>query len=395
MKYIKLFEELNRITVTPEEKVKLKEITKRWLSLLNDTKTGILEKKTLEYGLGDISRLITMDGSYYIKSNGYKLVDEVAKKLSVGRGVSIIFDRKKNCFTTSSGKALVTFNMVSDIKQIEFPKKEVEGFAFYTNWKTSIYINHKTGDVFNDPYNKINWDKYTKDSANFIKVWDFTGGNIVLPVDKNRVHKKDGLFMDIFSFVYHEFIHSKDPLCLMPAKQQEAQTGIKYSTPDMQASGTKGMYAGHPKELQTIGNNLLEIVGYYFERTLRGDTDGGGLNYGLTKDYVMNYFIPVIKEVKDFIKGDRYDLSEMARKQLSGTNKHDAALRSYVIQLNIGRKENPSGFKYVQEWMRADFIKFIEMYNKKVTEINKKKSVNELGWKASVDGIPTLTPAKS
>ena len=119
MKYIKLFEELNRITVTPEEKVKLKEITKRWLSLLNDTKTGILEKKTLEYGLGDISRLITMDGSYYIKSNGYKLVDEVAKKLSVGRGVSIIFDRKKNCFTTSSGKALVTFNMVSDIKQIK------------------------------------------------------------------------------------------------------------------------------------------------------------------------------------------------------------------------------------------------------------------------------------
>ena len=109
----------------------------------------------------------------------------------------------------------------------------------------------------------------------------------------------------------------------------------------------------------------------------------------------MNYFIPVIKEVKDFIKGDRYDLSEMARKQLSGTNKHDDALRAYVIQLNIGRKENPSGFKYVQEWMRADFIKFIEMYNKKVTEINKKKSVNELGWKASVDGIPTLTPAKS
>ena len=34
--------------------------------------------------------------------------------------------------------------------------------------------------------------------------------------------------------------------------------------------------------------------------------------------------------------------------------------------------------------MRADFINFIEMYNKKVTEINKKKSGNEL--------IPTLAP---
>lgn len=381
MKYIKLFEELNRITVTPEEKVKLKEVTKRYLSLLNDSKTGILEKKRLEYDLGDLSRLVTMDGSYYIKSNGYKLVDEAAKKLSTGRGVSIIFDRKKNCFTTSSGKALVTFNMVSDVKSIEYPAK-VEGFAFYTNWRTSIYINHKTGDVFNDPYNKINCDKYAKDSANFIKVWDFTGGNIVLPVDQNRVHKNNGLFFDIFSVVYHEFIHSKDPLCLMPTKQQEAQTGIKYSTPGMQASGIKGMYGGHPKELQTIGNNLLEILGYYFERTLRGDTDGGGLNYGLTKDYVMNYFIPVIREVKDFIKGDRNDLSEMARKQLSGTNKHDAAIRSFVHQLNIGRKENPSDFKFVQEWMRADFINFIEMYNKKVTEINKKKSGNEL--------IPTL-----
>lgn len=383
MKYIKLFEELNRITVTPEEKVKLKEITKRYLSLLNDTKTGIIEKKTLEYGLGDLSRLVTMDGAYYIKSNGYKLVDEVAKQLSVGRGVSIIFDRKKNCFTTSFGKALVTFNTVSDIKSIKYPG-EVEGFAFYTSWKTSIYINHKTGDVFNDPYNKINWDKYNKDSANFIKVWDFTGGNIVLPVDKNRVYKKDGLFPDIFSVVYHEFIHSKDPICLMSTKQQEAQTGIKYSTPERKKAGIKGMYGGHPMELQTIGNNLLEIVGYYFERTLRGDTDGGGLNYGLTKDYVMNYFIPVIREVKDFIKGDRDDLSEMARKQLSGTNKHDAAIQAFVKQLNIGRKENPADFKSIQGWMRADFIKFIEMYNKKVTEINLLRVVNEK--------LPTLAP---
>ena len=76
MKYIKLFEELNRITVTPEEKVKLKEVTKRYLSLLNDTKTGIIEKKTLEYGLGDLS-ILTMDGSDYIKTqhwnNKYKL----------------------------------------------------------------------------------------------------------------------------------------------------------------------------------------------------------------------------------------------------------------------------------------------------------------------------------
>ena len=383
MKYIKLFEELNRITVTPEEKVKLKEVTKRWLSLLNDTKTGIIEKKTLEYGLGDLSRLVTMDGSYYIKSNGYKLVDEVAKQLSVGRSVSIIFDRKKNCFTTSSGKALVTFNTVSDIKSIKYPG-EVEGVAFYTSWKTSIYINHKTGDVFNDPYNKINWDKYNKDSANFIKVWDFTGGNIVLPVDKNRVYKKDGLFMDIFSVVYHEFIQSKNPICLMSTKQQEAQTGIKYSTPERKKAGIKGMYGGHPMELQTMGNNLLEIVGYYFERTLRGDTDGGGLNYGLTKDYVMNYFIPIIGEVRDFIKGDRDDLSKLAYGHLSGTNKYERMLEKVIEYLKDGRDNNPQEFKSIVEWMKDDFVRLIEMYNKKITEINKKKSVNDL--------LPTLAP---
>ena len=381
MKYIKLFEELNRITVTPEEKVKLKEVTKRWLSLLNDTKTGIIEKKTLEYGLGDLSSILTMDVSDYIKTqhwnNKYKLVDEVAKKLSTERGIQIIFDRKKNCFTTSSGKALVTFNLVSDpVSTFGIPVSP--GASWFNNWKTSIWINYKTGVYFNDTTKNANQFDSNKKIINsdFIKVWDLTGGNIILPIDINKTIKKDGLFPDMFSIVYHEFIHSKDPKCWLPI--------VGYATPEQQKAGIKGQYGGHETELQTMGNNLLEIVGYYFERTLRGDTDGGGLNYGLTKDYVMNYFIPIIGEVRDFIKGDRDDLSKLAYGHLSGTNKYERMLEKVIEYLKDGRDNNPQEFKSIVEWMKDDFVRLIEMYNKKITEINKKKSVNDL--------LPTLAP---
>lgn len=380
MKYIKLFEELNRISVTPEEKVKLKEVTKRWLSLLNDTKTGIIEKKTLEYGLGDLSRL-TMDAADYIKmahwNNKYKLVDEVAKKLSAERGVPIIFDRKKNCFTTSSGKALVTFNMVSNpVSTFGIPVSR--GAAWLNNWKTSVWINYKTGVYFNDTTkNAKQFDSNRKIiNSDFIKVLDLTGGNIILPIDINKTLKTNGLWPDMFSIVYHEFIHSKDPLCWLPI--------VGYATPEQQKAGIKGQYGGHVTELQTIGNNLLEIVGYYFERTLRGDTDGGGLNYGLTKDYVMNYFIPTIKEVRDFIKGDRDDLSKLVYEQLSGTNKYSRSLEKFIGYLKDGRDNNPQEFKSIVEWMKDDFVRLIEMYNKKVTEINKKKSADDL--------LPILAP---
>ena len=41
MRYIKLFEELSRIVVTPEEKASIKKITNRYISLLKDTKSDI------------------------------------------------------------------------------------------------------------------------------------------------------------------------------------------------------------------------------------------------------------------------------------------------------------------------------------------------------------------
>lgn len=370
MRYIKLFEELSRIVVTPEEKASIKKITNRYISLLKDTKSDIKEKLMVTYSLDTLRRLTTKVGSSIIEADGYKIVDGIAKQWSSpppnGRGVPIVFDRDKNCFTTASGKALVTFNIVSDVKSIEYPGKP-DGFAFYTNWKTSIYINHKTGHVFNDPSKNDNANKYNKDSENYVKVWDFTGSNIVLPVDQNRLKKKDDLLPDIFLVVYHEFIHAKDPLSLLD------NSGFKYSTPSQQKSGIKGIYSGHPMEMQTMANNLLEVLGYYFERTLRGDTDGGGLNYGLSKDYVINQFIPVVGEVRDFINCKRDNLNKSTIKQLSGTNKNEKALDSLIKHLNIGKRENPNDFKSIQGWMREDIIKFIEMYNKKVSEINKSK----------------------
>jgi hypothetical protein len=101
---------------------------------------------------------------------------------------------------------------------------------------------------------------------------------------------------------------------------------------------------------------------------------------------VTNYFIPIIVEVRDFIKGKRDDLSKMALKQLSGVNKTEKMLEKVIESLKDGRDNNPQEFKYVVQWMVDDFSRLINMYNKKVSEINKKKSVN--------DKLPILNTTK-
>lgn len=37
------------------------------------------------------------------------------------------------------------------------------------------------------------------------------------------------------------------------------------------------------------------------------------------------------------------------------------------------KKNAPDKMEFVYEWMKDDFIKLSEMFNKKITEINKKK----------------------
>ena len=41
--------------------------------------------------------------------------------------------------------------------------------------------------------------------------------------------------------------------------------------------------------------------------------------------------------------------------------------------INEAKKDAPDKMKFVQKWMKEDFIKLAETYNKKVTEINNKK----------------------
>jgi hypothetical protein len=364
MKYIKLFEEFNRITVTPEEKRKIKKIALRTIELVNNKifQGGLHEKWEIEYDLGALQTFI--QNNKYVnqqvidqhRNNGYKIVDEIAKQLSKRRGIEIIYDRKDNCFKTKSGKAFTIFNLVSKISHLS-EKEQNPHF-----WPDNIYVfvNYKTGEVFN----KL--DEYSKkvDKSDYIIIWDFSGGNIYLPINKLREMKKDDLNVDIFSLTYHEFIHAKDPDAWVPKN---------YATPAQIKAGVKGSYGSNPAEIQTMCNNLLEIVGYYFERTWRGDTDGGGINMNLTKTKIVNEFLPTIFEVRNFINGKRDNLSDTAKKQLAGNNKTLKVIEIIIGFINEAKKDAPDKMKIVQEWMKEDFIKLLEIYNKKVTEINNKK----------------------
>jgi hypothetical protein len=373
VKYLKLFEELNRVIVTSEEKIKLRDITRKYISLVKSDKDNIVDKSFITYNIDSLKSLFTRNGSFSIKSDGYKIVDKIAKDLSSKRGLQIIFDRNRNCFTTKNGEALVTINMVTNPSSLGFPKDQSKNDAgtFLGGYKSSIYINFETGHYSDEK-------KYDLNSS-YIKVWDFTSGTIILPILNARKTKdKNNNYVDLFSLIYHEFIHSKDPLCWTPLKN--------YASPDQIKSGKSGSYGSHGAEIQTMANNLLEIVGYFFERTLRGDTDGGGLNYGLTNHYITKYFIPIISQVRDFINGKRDDIDGWVISQLSGSNKTSKFIEITIRNLNDAKKGNPSEFESVKEWMRDDFIKLIDMFNKKVTDINKKKS--------SSDKITLLTVLK-
>lgn len=364
MKYIKLFEEFNRITVTPEEKSKIKKIVLRTISLVNDKifQGGTHERYGIEYDLGALQTFI--QNNKYVnqqvidqhRNNGYKKVDEIAKQLSKLRKIEIVFDRKDNCFKTKSGKAYTVFNLVNKISHLN----EKEQNPHFYNSTIYVFVNYKTGDVFN----KVNDYSKKVDKSDYIPIWDFSGGNIYLPINKLREMKKQDLNIDIFSIAYHEFIHAKDPDAWVPKN---------YATPAQIKAGVKGSYGSNQAEIQTMCNNLLEIVGYYFERTWRGDTDGGGLNLNLTKDYVMKIFIPTIFEVRDFINGKRDNLTEGTKKQLAGNNKNLKFIELVIGFINEAKKDAADKMKIVQEWMKEDFIKLVETYNKKVTEINNKK----------------------
>jgi hypothetical protein len=364
MKYLKLFEEFNRIRVTPEEKAKIKKIVLKTIDLVNDNRFlgGTHQGWGIEYDLGALQTFIQNNqyvNQYVIDqhhNNGYKLVDDVAKQLSKSRGIEIIFDRKDNCFKTKSGKAYTVFNLVN---KIPHSSENVQNPHFYGN-NIYVFINYKTGDVFNQ------LDNYSKevDNSDYLPIWDFSGGNIYIPINALRKLKQKDLNVDLFSILYHEFIHAKDPDAWVPKN---------YASPAQIAAGKKGTYGSNPAEIQTMCNNLLEIVGYYFERTWRGDTDGGGINMSLTKGQIVNEFLPTIYEVISFINGKRDNLSVDAIKRLAGDNKTTKFIEKIISYINDAKKDAPDKIKFVQEWMKEDFIKLVEIYNKKVTEINNKK----------------------
>lgn len=351
-----VFEEMNRITVTKAEKDQLRNITRFYISILKSTtlKSGVNETRRLEYDLDSLKSLIKKDNNISIQhcNDGYKTVDSIAKQLSVMRNVKVIFDRNDNCFKTESGKAMVTFNFLSK-------STDIEAGGVFLKKSTAVFINYKTGSVFNDT------TKHNENDPSYIKVWDFTGGKIVLPIDGNRKTAENNLYPDMFSIIYHEFTHAKDPICWLPIKG--------YSTPASQKTGAKGSYGSHETEIQTMFNNLLELVAYYFERTWRGDTDGGGLNYNLTREELMKNFFPTLSEVRDFIRNKRTDLSQNAMQQLSGTNKNIKFIKKALSFMNDAKTYAPDKMEFVYKWMEEDFIKLSETFNKKITEINKKK----------------------
>jgi hypothetical protein len=373
MKYLKLFEEFkgNRIKVTSDERKRLREISRIIIKHCQsgNLTSGIHEKYTLLYDLGELKNLIgstyDKDTNDFInqmhKDNGYKIVDDYAKKLSNLRGTEIIFDRENGCFITKSGKAMTTVNIHS-----EFPNGDDDNTGGYrTGVNTRVFVNYETGDIIND---------LTKEfDGPYIGIFDFSGDNIIMSINQNirvaemiksSTSNDKTLLMNIFSTLYHELIHSKDPLAWSP--------GYLGNT-EIYGAQNGGFYASHDSEVQSFSNQFLELIEYYFERTLRGDTDGNGVNYNLRKEDISDVFIPNILEIVDFVNGNRDELSERVVLALSGTNKTTMATISTCNQIVNMRTEDPEDGKVIRQWMRDDFTQLVDYYNTRVIEINKRK----------------------
>jgi len=373
MKYIRLFEEFkgSRIKPTSEEKQKLREIARVIIKYSNGKLTsGIHEKYKISFDLGELKNLIgnIFNGkglNDYVnqenEKNGYKLLDDFAKKLSKERGVEIIFDRENGCFITSSGKAMTTVNVVSEYPtKKDGTKKNDDTAGYRTGVNTIVFVNYKTGDIVNEgPVGE-----------GYIMVWDFTGDNIFISINGNiRYSEKDispkNDLDDIFSTLYHEFIHSKDPLAW---KSDYLGNEEVYST----SRENGGVYFSHDLEVQTFSNQFLELVEYYFERTLRGDTDGNGVNYNLTKEDINGGFIPNIMEIVDFIDGKIDELSERVLQVLRNKSSLSSILNMQSSIVNMRNEDTEEG-KVIRQWMRDDFNHFVDYYNTRVIEINKRK----------------------
>jgi hypothetical protein len=392
MKYIKLYEEFKGTRIKPasEEKQKLREITRTIIKhfgkgLSND----IDEKYTILFDLGELKKLIRKDnylyGSEFVKSNpnrlefdddlhkkdNYKIVDDFAKKLSEKRGVEIIFDRKNGCFITESGKGLATVDVRSEYSE-RLKKLGVSDDSAGIHYPVNqvVYINYKTGDVFNE---KTRENEEKIKNKDYVRVWDFTGDNISMSVNteiRNSNMVKSELPGDIFSTLYHEFIHVKDPLAWSGSIGGSEYLGNKEIYGDQNKGG---VYYSHDTEVQTLSNQFLEIVEYYFERTLRGDTDGKGVNYNLTKEDINGVFIPNIMEIVNFIDGKINELSIKVQKTLIGTNKNWTGIYSLMKNIVSMRNEDPEDGKVIGQWMRDDFNHLVDYYNTRVIEINKRK----------------------
>jgi hypothetical protein len=372
MKYIKLYEEFkgSRIKPTSEEKKKLREIARVIIKYSKDGKlsSGINEKYKILFDLGELKNLI---GNLYNgeelsyqehEKNGYKLLDDFAKKLSEERGVEIIFDKKNNCFTTSSGKAMTTVNVVSEYPTKKDGTKKTDGTAGYQDSTNHfVWVNYETGDIVNE----------TPEGEGYnIAVLDFTSDRIFMSINQNiRFSGKDRSpekeLENIFSTLYHELIHSKDPLVW---KNDYLGNKEVYSI----SGENGGVYYSHDAEVQTLSNEFLEVVEYYFERTLRGDTDGGGVNYNLTKEDINGVFIPNILEIVDFIDGKIDKLSDRVLQALKNKSSLNSVLNRQASIVNM-RNEDPEDGKVIRQWMRDDFNHFVDYYNTRVIEINKRK----------------------
>ena len=369
MRYIKLFEEFkgNRIKVTTDEKKKLREIARVIIKYCSRGKltSGVSEKYPILFDLGELKKLIGGEFLQNAKNanqqhidNGYKVLDDYAKKLSKSRGTEIIFDRKNICFITTSGKAMTTVNVVS-----EYPIEKTDGTAGYqTSENHIVYVNYKTGDIVSKSSEETR-------SLNYIAILDFSGDNIFMSINQNIRFSEIGVgsseeeLENIFSTLYHEFIHSKDPLTW----------NTKYLGND-EIYGVKngGVYASHDTEVQTFSNQFLELIEYYFERTLRGDKDGNGVNYNLTKKEIDDDFIPNILEIVDFIDGKIDEMSNKVLNVLRGNKSLNSILNIERHIVNM-RNEDAEEAKVIRQWMRDDFNHFVDYYNTRVIEINKQK----------------------
>ena len=384
MKWIKLFEEFKggRIKVTTEEKRRLREIARIIIKYCKvaDLTSDINEKYKLEFDLGDLKNLITDNRVYHSddsdlrkrlvdrtnkqhKLNKYKIVDDFAKKLSSERGTEVIFDRENGCFITKSGKAMTTINIVSEY--LESSVKDSTAGYHNTN-NVVVFIDYNTGDIINNNDDESH-EKIIK--GKYVDVFDFTGSQIIMSINRNIRRKstnEDGLLSDIFGTLYHEFIHAKDPLVWAPKYLDNKEI---YNS----SGNGPGVYSSHDTEVQTISNQFLELVEYYFERTLRGDKDGNGVNYNLTKEKVNKVFIPNIMQIVDFIDGKVNEISEDVELALAGTNKStNSAYNTWRLIVDM-RNEEPEDAKVIRQWMRDDFIHLVDYYNVRAIEINKRK----------------------